>query len=108
MTDGRRQRPSTLRNATAAVRQSVAATTAALQQLPHGGTRKPHASPSGKFIPILNVQIDVLQSQYDELEAKFLEGRAALEAKYNKLYEPLYTQVMSSYCLSYHLTSYIL
>jgi nucleosome assembly protein 1-like 1 len=32
-----------------------------------------------------------LQSQHDELEAKYLEGRAALEAKYKKLYEPLYT-----------------
>lgn len=33
-----------------------------------------------------------LQSQHDELEAKFLEERAALEAKYQKLYEPLYTK----------------
>jgi nucleosome assembly protein 1-like 1 len=31
-----------------------------------------------------------LQSQHDELEAKFHEERAALEAKYQKLYEPLY------------------
>lgn len=34
-----------------------------------------------------------LQSQHDELEAKFLEERAALEAKYQKLYQPLYTKV---------------
>ena len=34
-----------------------------------------------------------LQSQHDELEAKFFEERAALEAKYQKLYEPLYTKV---------------
>ncbi|XP_058193899.1 nucleosome assembly protein 1;4-like [Rhododendron vialii] len=33
-----------------------------------------------------------LQSQHDELEAKFFEERAALEAKYQKLYEPLYTK----------------
>ncbi|CAL1413999.1 unnamed protein product [Linum trigynum] len=33
-----------------------------------------------------------IQSQHDELEAKFFEERAALEAKYQKLYQPLYTQ----------------
>lgn len=33
------------------------------------------------------------QSHHDELEAKFFEERAALEAKYQKLYEPLYTKV---------------
>lgn len=33
-----------------------------------------------------------LQSQHDELKAKFFEERAALEAKYQKLYEPLYTK----------------
>ncbi|KAL5976640.1 Nucleosome assembly protein [Asimina triloba] len=31
-------------------------------------------------------------SEHDELEAKFFEERAALEAKYQKLYEPLYTK----------------
>ncbi|KAK6147695.1 hypothetical protein DH2020_018607 [Rehmannia glutinosa] len=31
-------------------------------------------------------------SQHDELEAKFFEERAALEAKYQKLYQPLYTK----------------
>eukprot|EP01018_Ginkgo_biloba_P036035 Gb_36264 [translate_table: standard] len=31
-----------------------------------------------------------LQDQHDELEAKFFEERAALEAKYQKLYEPFY------------------
>jgi len=36
-----------------------------------------------------------LQSQHDELEAKFFEERAALEAKYQKLYEPLYTKVLN-------------
>ncbi|KAJ1258032.1 hypothetical protein BS78_10G042800 [Paspalum vaginatum] len=33
-----------------------------------------------------------IQGQHDEIEAKFLEERAALEAKYQKLYEPLYTK----------------
>ncbi|XP_061981871.1 nucleosome assembly protein 1;2-like isoform X2 [Populus nigra] len=33
-----------------------------------------------------------LQSQHDELEAQFLEERKALEAKYHKLYQPLYTK----------------
>jgi len=35
----------------------------------------------------------LIQSEHDELEAKFFEERAALEAKYQKLYEPLYTKV---------------
>lgn len=34
-----------------------------------------------------------LQSHHDELEAKFFEERAALEAKYQKLYQPLYNKV---------------
>ncbi|XP_054780837.1 nucleosome assembly protein 1;4-like [Prosopis cineraria] len=33
-----------------------------------------------------------LQSQHDELESKFLEERASLEARYQKLYEPLFTK----------------
>ncbi|KAL3681829.1 hypothetical protein R1sor_024785 [Riccia sorocarpa] len=33
-----------------------------------------------------------LQAEHDTLEAKFHEERAALEAKYQKLYEPLYTK----------------
>ncbi|AQK80410.1 Nucleosome assembly protein 1 [Zea mays] len=33
-----------------------------------------------------------IQSQHDEIEAKFFEERVALEAKYQKLYEPLYTK----------------
>uniref|UniRef100_A0A7N2KYI3 Nucleosome assembly protein 1 n=1 Tax=Quercus lobata TaxID=97700 RepID=A0A7N2KYI3_QUELO len=33
-----------------------------------------------------------IQSQHDELETKFFEERAALEAKYQKLYQPLYTK----------------
>lgn len=45
--------------------------------------------------PNVRKRVDVLrelQSQHDELEAKFFEERAALEAKYQKLYEPLYTK----------------
>ncbi|MQM21531.1 hypothetical protein Taro_054572 [Colocasia esculenta] len=45
--------------------------------------------------PNVRRRVEVLreiQSQHDELEAKFFEERAALEAKYQKLYEPLYTK----------------
>ena len=35
----------------------------------------------------------VFQGQYDKLEAKFFEERAALEDKYHKLYEPLCSKV---------------
>ncbi|KAH8939502.1 hypothetical protein BDL97_15G040100 [Sphagnum fallax] len=38
------------------------------------------------------VVLQELQSEHDELEAKFKEERAALEAKYQKLYEPLYSK----------------
>ncbi|KAJ0030996.1 hypothetical protein Pint_13409 [Pistacia integerrima] len=40
----------------------------------------------------INNSVMNLQSQHDELEAKFFEERAALEAKYQKLYQPLYTK----------------
>jgi hypothetical protein len=40
-----------------------------------------------------------LQSEHDELETKFLEERAQLQAKYQKLYEPLYTKVSVRYSL---------
>ncbi|KAL7180395.1 hypothetical protein ACSBR1_043571 [Camellia fascicularis] len=43
--------------------------------------------------PKIRKRVDVLreiQSQHDEFEAKFFEERAALEAKYQKLYGPLY------------------
>ncbi|KAG9147559.1 hypothetical protein Leryth_007352, partial [Lithospermum erythrorhizon] len=45
--------------------------------------------------PILRKHVDALreiQSQHDELEAKFFEERATLEAKYQKLYQPLYAK----------------
>ncbi|KAM7274894.1 hypothetical protein ACFE04_016760 [Oxalis oulophora] len=45
--------------------------------------------------PVVRKRVEVLreiQGEHDELEAKFLEERAALEAKYQKLYQPLYTK----------------
>ncbi|KAE9602463.1 putative nucleosome assembly protein (NAP) [Lupinus albus] len=45
--------------------------------------------------PNVRKRVEVLkeiQGEYDELEAKFFEERAALEAKYQKLYQPLYTK----------------
>ncbi|KAL5728744.1 Nucleosome assembly protein 1 [Ranunculus cassubicifolius] len=45
--------------------------------------------------PNVRKRVEVLreiQSTHDELEAKFFEERAALEAKYQKLYEPLYSK----------------
>ncbi|KAJ7951614.1 Nucleosome assembly protein like [Quillaja saponaria] len=45
--------------------------------------------------PKVRKRVEVLreiQSQHDELEANFFEERAALEAKYQKLYDPLYTK----------------
>ncbi|KAJ0677456.1 putative nucleosome assembly protein (NAP) [Helianthus annuus] len=46
--------------------------------------------------PAVRKRVEVLreiQSEHDELEAKFFEERAALELKYQKLYEPLYVKV---------------
>uniref|UniRef100_A0A0E0PQJ3 Uncharacterized protein n=1 Tax=Oryza rufipogon TaxID=4529 RepID=A0A0E0PQJ3_ORYRU len=45
--------------------------------------------------PKVRKRVEVLreiQSQHDDLEAKFFEERAALEAKYQKMYEPLYSK----------------
>ncbi|PWA44514.1 nucleosome assembly protein 1,4 [Artemisia annua] len=45
--------------------------------------------------PAVRKRVEVLrgiQSEHDELEAKFFEERAALEAKYQKLYAPLYSK----------------
>ena len=42
-----------------------------------------------------------IQSQHDELEAKFFKERAALEAKYQKLYQPLYSKVLHDCYASY-------
>ncbi|KAG4190118.1 hypothetical protein ERO13_A07G012000v2 [Gossypium hirsutum] len=45
--------------------------------------------------PNVRKRVEVLreiQGQHDELEAKYFEERAALEAKYQKLYQPLYAK----------------
>uniref|UniRef100_A0A0D9ZW22 Uncharacterized protein n=1 Tax=Oryza glumipatula TaxID=40148 RepID=A0A0D9ZW22_9ORYZ len=45
--------------------------------------------------PAVRKRVNVLmeiQSQHDELEAKFFEEKAALEAKYQKLYGPLFSK----------------
>lgn len=45
--------------------------------------------------PIVRKRVEALQElqgQHDEIEAKFFEERAALEAKYQKLYEPFYSK----------------
>ncbi|CAL0306976.1 unnamed protein product [Lupinus luteus] len=45
--------------------------------------------------PIVRKRVEFLreiQGQHDEIEAKFFEERAALEAKYQKLYQPLYSK----------------
>ncbi|RWW28431.1 hypothetical protein GW17_00007094 [Ensete ventricosum] len=55
-----------------------------------------HADVLETLSPAVRKRVEVLrdiQSQHDELEAKFSEERATLEAKYQKLYEPLYTKV---------------
>ncbi|XVE88714.1 hypothetical protein DITRI_Ditri19aG0091100 [Diplodiscus trichospermus] len=52
-----------------------------------------HADVLETLSPNVRKRIEVLreiQSEHDELEKKFFEERAALEAKYQKLYEPLY------------------
>lgn len=54
-----------------------------------------HSDLLENLAPKVRKRVEVLkeiQSQHDELEAKFLEERAALEAKYQKLYQPLYTK----------------
>ncbi|XP_021727926.1 nucleosome assembly protein 1;3-like [Chenopodium quinoa] len=48
-----------------------------------------------KLPPNVQKRVEVLrqiQSDHDELEAKFFEERRALEDKYQKLYQPLYTK----------------
>ncbi|CAH8391762.1 unnamed protein product [Eruca vesicaria subsp. sativa] len=54
-----------------------------------------HSDVLENLTPKVRARVDALkdiQSQYDELEAKFREERALLEAKYEKLYEPLYAK----------------
>ncbi|KAJ6840511.1 nucleosome assembly protein 1,4-like [Iris pallida] len=54
-----------------------------------------HSDVMETLTPTVRKRVEALreiQSHHDELEAKFFEERAALEAKYQKLYEPLYTK----------------
>lgn len=54
-----------------------------------------HSDIQERLSPQVRKRVDALrelQGQHDELKAKFLEEKAALEAKYEKLYEPLYTK----------------
>ncbi|KAL8043375.1 hypothetical protein ABFX02_09G115800 [Erythranthe guttata] len=54
-----------------------------------------HADVMETLSPEVRKRVEALkeiQSQHDELEAMFLEERAALAAKYQKQYEPLYTK----------------
>ncbi|XP_010548666.1 PREDICTED: nucleosome assembly protein 1;2 isoform X2 [Tarenaya hassleriana] len=54
-----------------------------------------HSDVLESLTPLVRKRVEVLreiQNQYDEMEAKFFEERTALEAKYQKLYQPLYTK----------------
>ncbi|OIT21412.1 PREDICTED: nucleosome assembly protein 1;2 [Nicotiana attenuata] len=54
-----------------------------------------HSNVLESLSPNVRKRVEVLreiQTEHDELEAKFFEERAALEAKYQKLYQPLYTK----------------
>ncbi|KAF3328363.1 nucleosome assembly protein [Carex littledalei] len=54
-----------------------------------------HANMLETLSPPVRKRVEALreiQSEHDELEAKFFEERAALEAKYQKFYEPLYSK----------------
>nr|GEY86826.1 nucleosome assembly protein 1;4 [Tanacetum cinerariifolium] len=47
---------------------------------------------AGQHSDVLENLTPTIQSEHDEIEAKFFEERAALELKYQKLYEPLYSK----------------
>ncbi|CAI9766022.1 unnamed protein product [Fraxinus pennsylvanica] len=54
-----------------------------------------HSAVLENLPPNVRKRVDVLreiQSEHDELETKFFEERATLEAKYQKLYSPLYAK----------------
>nr|XP_043623265.1 nucleosome assembly protein 1;4-like isoform X5 [Erigeron canadensis] len=54
-----------------------------------------HSDVLESLTPTVRKRVEVLrhiQSEHDEIEAKFFEERAALELKYQKLYEPLYSK----------------
>ncbi|KAL3535594.1 hypothetical protein ACH5RR_004055 [Cinchona calisaya] len=54
-----------------------------------------HSDVLENLTPVVRKRVEVLreiQSEHDQLEAKFFEERAALEAKYQKLYQPFYAK----------------
>ncbi|CAH8353767.1 unnamed protein product [Eruca vesicaria subsp. sativa] len=54
-----------------------------------------HSDVLENLTPTVRKRVEVLreiQNQHNEIEAKFFEERAALEAKYQKLYQPFYTK----------------
>ncbi|XP_071715862.1 nucleosome assembly protein 1;4-like [Rutidosis leptorrhynchoides] len=54
-----------------------------------------HTDVLENLTPTVRKRVEVLrdiQSEHDEIEAKFFEERLALELKYQKLYEPLYSK----------------
>ncbi|CAH2069684.1 unnamed protein product [Thlaspi arvense] len=54
-----------------------------------------HSDVLENLTPKIRRRVEVLreiQGKHDEIETKFREERAALEAKYQKLYQPLYTK----------------
>ncbi|KAF3485982.1 hypothetical protein F2Q69_00052162 [Brassica cretica] len=55
-----------------------------------------HSDVLENLTPAVRKRVEVLreiQNQHDEIEAKFFKERAALEAKYQTLYQPFYTKV---------------
>jgi nucleosome assembly protein 1-like 1 len=56
-----------------------------------------HSDVLENLTPKIRRRVEVLreiQGKHDEIETKFREERAALEAKYQKLYQPLYNKVI--------------
>ncbi|CAH2046576.1 unnamed protein product, partial [Thlaspi arvense] len=51
-----------------------------------------HSDVLENLSPIVRKRVE---NQHDEMEAKFFEERAALEAKYQKLHQPLYTKIVN-------------
>ncbi|CAN6906924.1 unnamed protein product [Brassica oleracea] len=54
-----------------------------------------HSDVLENLTPIVRKRVEALreiQNQHNEIEAKFFEEKAALEAKYQKLYQPFYTK----------------
>ncbi|CDY50473.1 BnaA10g29000D [Brassica napus] len=57
-----------------------------------------HSDVLENLTPKIRRRVEVLreiQGKHDEIEDNFREERAALEAKYQKLYQPLYTKIVN-------------